>query len=121
MSRSHLCKNHMAYLEPLSHLQFVLIRKVLHQPGNLESLFRTFSKQLKGNDLKTMLDRVRDLAGVGTGDFGNRIRLTDHKEILNFTYEVFCVVLDSTPTDVKVSACGDRVHGVDELDDQEIR
>jgi hypothetical protein len=92
-------------LQPLSHLQFILIREIFHQPRDFQSLLRTLLQKFAGNVLQSEFDRVRDFAGMGTRNLFDWIRLADNKQIFDLSNIILNVlVADSMPYYQKISA-----------------
>src|SRR4051795_11426697 len=84
-------------LQPLPHLQFVLIGEVLHQTGNLQTLPWAFLQKLERYNLQPILYGVCDLPGMWTWNLGDRICLANSEKVFDFPYVIFRVTLDGIP------------------------
>ena len=82
------------HLQTLSHLQLILVREVLHQAGDLESLLSALLEQLEGDDLEAKLDCIGDFARVRSGNLSDWVRLSDHEEVVDFSDVVLGFPLD---------------------------
>ena len=86
------------HLQTLSHLQLILVREVLHQAGDLESLLSAFLEQFEGDDLQSLLDRVRNLTRMRSRDFRHGVRLPDHEEVGDLPDVVLSFPFRARPT-----------------------
>jgi hypothetical protein len=97
-------------LEPLAHLQLILIREVFHKSRYLQAFPLAFSKELEGDNLQSILNSIRNLSGMWSGNLSDGICLPNDKEILYLPYKILGLALDGAPEIAKPleeeSICG---------------
>ena len=86
------------HLQTLPHLQLILVGEVLHQAGDLESLLSALLEQFEGDDLQSLLDRVRNLPRMRSRDLRHGVRLPDHEEVGNLPDVVLGFPFRARPT-----------------------
>lgn len=83
--------------ESLPHLKLVLIWKVFHQTRDFETLLSALPEELERDDLKSVFDGIGYLPRMWTWDLCHRIRLSNHKKVLDLSQVVFRVSFRCAP------------------------
>jgi len=57
----------------------------------------TLLQQLKCDDLKSELDRVRNFSRMWARNLGDRVCLSDDEKVFDFSQEILCLAFNGIP------------------------